>query len=313
MNNTNLPPLPPTHTINSDTCALVQLYLGIAADLSDDQRWLLSRHLQDCPDCSQEWEMLGRVNRSVASLKSSQPSARVDQAVRAAIIAKTQQRRVRQALFSPGKLVATGVSSFGIIVIVALFIIMNLPTRFQLPEQLSWNHYILYYSQTMTDNTGKQYHIQTYHNLETNQMNVETVMGDEIHVETVSDTHETLGKDIMHHIAQWDISDWSSDDSLFNLKELRSDLHTGKAQYLGQDSFQGQEVYRIRTARGVTLLLNMQYLPVNVLQTDGKQGSAPMYERISWLQPGQIPGSMWQMEVPPDYKMGRLPPQPKLE
>ncbi|HEY4384500.1 MAG TPA: hypothetical protein VGN34_08525, partial [Ktedonobacteraceae bacterium] len=299
MNNTDLPPLPPTDKIHPEVCALVKRYLAIAADLPDEQRHQLSYHLQHCPDCAREWRMLDPVTKAISHMARSQPSSQVDQAVMAAIAATTQHTRShrRNRLLSRGSLVAALAACLSIIAIATLLFVLNVQQSFQLPANLSWNNYVLYHSQVMTGSDGKQYQIQTYHNLATNQMNVTTKMGNQLQVEAVSDAHQTLGMDTMHHVAQWDADAWSSDDSLFDLAQLRSDLQTGKAVYLGKETFQGQEVYRIRTAQGDILLLDSHYMPVNVLEVN-QQADEPMYEQVSWLSPTRVPSSIWQMDIP---------------
>jgi len=315
MKQTDLPPLPLVETVSPKACSVVKSYLAIASDLPDDQRHRLSYHLQHCASCSQEWRLLSSVTNMVSRVEASQPSSRVDQAVMLAIAASGRQQihRRQRASLSQGRFITAIAACIGAIAIAAFLLVFNLQSHFQLPANLSWNSYVLYHSQMMTASDGSQYHIQTYHNMATDQMNVETSKGNEVDVEVVSDTHQTLGMDTMHHVAQWDATKWMSDDSLFDLPQLRADLQSGKAIYLGTDTFQGKSVYRIRTAQGMILLLDHNYMPVNVLETNGKQAAQPMYEQVSWLAPTKVPNSMWQMDVPQGYKMGQLPTRPTLQ
>jgi hypothetical protein len=313
MNNTDLPPLPAIATSDPEICNLVQRYLAIETDLSDEQRRLLSYHLQHCSTCVREWQILNNVTRAITSLEGSQPSARVDQAVMAAIAASTRTTQRRRFLLPRRQYITIIAACLSMLLIATLLIITNLQTTFRLPANLSWNSSVLYYTRTMIASNGKEYHIQTYHNLATNQMNVETVMGNQVHVETISNAHQTLGIDMMHRVAQWDANAWSSDDSLFNLDGLRHDLQTGKAVYLGKGHFKGQEVYQVRTPERQILLLDMDYMPVNVLETENQTNQKPMYEEISWLAPEKVPGTMWQMDVPQGYRMGQLPSHPRFQ
>jgi hypothetical protein len=313
MNNIDLPPLPPTDQITPEVCSLVKRYLAIVDDLPEEQRHQIFYHLQHCPDCAREWQVLNTVTRAISLMPSSHPSPQVDQAVLAAIAAATQQRlsRRRKGLRSRGGLIATLAACLSAVAVAALLLVLHMQQSFQLPANLSWNSYVLYHTQTMTGSDGQHYHIQTYDNLATNQMYVKTEAG-QFQIEAVSDNKQTLGMDTTHHIAQWDAEAWSSDDSLFNLAQLRSDLKTGKAAYLGKDTFQGQEVYRIRTAQGDILLLDSDYMPVNVLEVH-QQSNEPVYERISWLSPTQVPNSTWEMDIPPGYTLGHLPPHPAMQ
>jgi hypothetical protein len=289
--------------------------MAIASDLPDDQRHILSYHLQHCVSCAQEWRLLSSVTNKISRIEASQPSARVDQAVMLAIAASGRQQihRRQRASISQGRFITAIAACVGAIAIAGFLLVFNLQSHFQLPANLTWNSYVLYHSQMMTASDGSQYHVQTYHNMATDQMNVETSMGNKVDVEVVSDTHQTLGMDMMHHVAQWDAASWMSDDSQFDLSQLRADLQSGKASYLGTDTFKGQSVYRIRTAQGTILLLDHNYMPVNVLETDSKQIEQPMYDQVAWLAPAKVPSSMWQMGVPKDFKMGQLPAHPTMQ
>lgn len=182
---------------------------------------------------------------------------------------------------------------------------------FHLPAKLSWSGYVLYHSETRIDTTGEHYQINTYHNLGTDTMHVETVMAGSLDVVAVSDPHETLGLDMMHHVAQWGVRGWSVDETPFDLPELRTDLATNNATYLDTDMFHGQPVYRIRCRNGLVLLLDMNYKPVNVLRGAVGQGTGePIYDTLTLMPQTMVASSMWNMSVPAGFTMGTLPQRP---
>src|SRR6266700_758926 len=179
---------------------------------------------------------------------------------------------------------------------------------FALPANLTWNGFVLYHSQTMMSSSGQQFKVETYQDLASGRMNIETVMGNKLDVVLVGDAHETLGMDMMKHVAQWDANGWKLDSSMFDLKQLRQQLKNGQAVYDGKVTFQGQSVYRIRYPDNKILLLNMNYMPVNVLeQPAGAQTAVPMYSKVQVLSSSNVPGAMWSMNVPQGFKMGTLP------
>jgi hypothetical protein len=182
---------------------------------------------------------------------------------------------------------------------------------FALPADLSWSGYVLYHAETKIGANGMRYHINCYHDLGTGRMRVETSAGDNLDIVTVGDKQSLLGEDVIHHVAQWGASNWSVDDSIFDMAQLRSDLQTNRAFYEGRGYFDGQEVYRIRTRNGLVLLLDMHYRPVNVLRSAGSSHAGePIYERLSMLPASQIPDALWNMNVPEGFQMGRLPEGP---
>ena len=185
------------------------------------------------------------------------------------------------------------------------------PQAFLLPTTLTWAGLVLYHTETRLDKDGQRYQVNCYHDLRNDHVNVETVQVGTLDVVAVSDAHKTLGLDMMHHVAQWGASDWMIDDSMFNLGRLQDDLRTRQDVYLGTDQFQGQEVYRIRVKNGLVMLLDMHYMPVNVLRGAVGPGTGePMYDTLRLLQPAQVPNYMWNMNVPADFKMGALPARP---
>lgn len=336
----DLPPLPPTNVSGPAVCANIRLYLAVWDDLSPLQKQVVSQHMQSCPDCNRELQLMKRSTHLVACLDTSEPSARVDEAVMAAIASRSHSlqsakptslsaRRQASAPRRAGRGMPSMVAMGGIAAAVLLaaflssaYFIMGIgqphPTAivgqsqgvFALPANLSWNNYVLFYKQTTTSAQGNQYRITSYHNMSDDSMRTETVMDDKVDVLLVKDQQKSLALDLMHHVAQWDVQSWAVDDSMFDLATLRKDLQSGRATYLGKDTFQGQPVYRVRTAQGDILLLNMQYLPVNAL-AKGQQapGSKPMFDQLQWLQPGQVSNAIWDMKVPANFKMGTISAQ----
>ncbi|HEV2660513.1 MAG TPA: hypothetical protein VGU68_07900 [Ktedonobacteraceae bacterium] len=329
MNSTDLPPLPPPGSTGPEVCSVINLYLGVARDLNPYQARVVAGHLQICPVCARAQRQLGRVTNFIASLEGSEPSARVDQAVMAAIAARSRNQSLStpQPFMRPATPYRAaprrrpvrlgGLVAAAAVLIVGLFSVLHFvlpgPTQsaFAVPANVSWDAYVLHHTQTMTDSKGQSYHVESYHNMANDDMNVETTLDGKLDVMVVSDGHQTLGIDMMKHVAQWNADAWSSDDSIFDLTQLRKDLQSGKATYLGKGQFQGKEVYRIRDDTGDVLLLDMQYRPVNVLEnTSSSDAGKPMYDKLELLKPTQVPDSMWTMTVPAHVKMGTLPPKP---
>jgi hypothetical protein len=148
--------------------------------------------------------------------------------------------------------------------------------------------------------------------MSTDSANIEVVIPGKIDIVVVKDAQKSLGLDMMHQVAQWGAPDWiQSDTSMFDLNRLRKELQTGQATYLGQAVYEGQSVYRVRLPEGNILLLDAHYMPVNVLENGDDSGTGkPMYNTLRWLPPSQVPSSMWDMTVPPNFNMGALPSQP---
>ncbi len=327
MNNTDLPPLPPIGATGPEVCAVVRLYLAVSHDLNPYQIRAITGHLQICLNCAREQRLISRATQLVAGLEASQPSACVDQAVMAAIAARSRNRAPAPPPFmrpatpyrnSPRRipvrlagLVAAAAVLVTATVSLLYFAFLGPSTAFAVPASISWNSYVIYHSQTVVDSKGQSYHVESYHDMATDDMNVETTIAGKLDVMAISDGHKTLGIDMMHDVAQWNADAWMTDDSIFDLTQLRKDLNSDKAIYLGKGQFQGQDVYRIRDDAGVVLLLDMQYKPVNVLQdaTDSSTGK-PVYDKFQLLVPKQVPDSMWDMKVPPKVKMGSLPAKP---
>jgi anti-sigma factor RsiW len=323
----DLPPLPAQGNSGPQVCAVIQLYLALLDDLSPEQVQAVSRHLDACTRCMQELQRLQRATRLVASLPASLPSPRVDQAVLAALTTR-QEEQVQPQLrlsMSPrrakrqarprllGRLAAVVVLVLAILTGIHLF---GLPApgggpAFALPATLAWSSYVVYHSQMRIAGDGTPYQIDTYHDLGTGRLHVETVMDDMLDVVVIGDEHAMLGKDMMHHIAQWGATAWSVDDSAFDLAHLRQALQARSAVYLGIGRFHGQNVYRIRYHDGLVLLLDMQYKPVNLLR--GADGSTPgesIYAVFKLMPVSQVPASMWDMHIPLGFHLGTLPQKP---
>src|SRR5437588_12141611 len=84
---TELPPIPVRDDSGPQDCAVIQLYLALLDDLPPEQVEAVSRHLDTCEQCTRELQRMQRTTRLVASLPASEPSARVDRAILAALAA----------------------------------------------------------------------------------------------------------------------------------------------------------------------------------------------------------------------------------
>jgi hypothetical protein len=317
--NADLPPLPDISRRGPQVCATFRLYLAVLHDLPPDQVLLVQTHVQTCADCAREHHLLEHVTQLVISLPASTPSNRVDQTVMAAIAAKgnghtpihptIQPPARKRRLWLTGQLAAAAVLLLALVMVIHFTnLLPSSQPAFALPNTLSWNGYVLYLSETRIAANGERYHVTTYHILGTSHMHVETTMPGSLDVVAIGDEHDMLGMDMTHHIAQRGAHTWSVDDSIFNAEELRNELKTHQAMFLGKDRFQSQDVYRIRCANGLVILLNMYYQPVNVLS--GIDTGEPMYETLALLPASQVPESMWDMTIPPGFQMGKLPERP---
>jgi len=325
--NPDVPPIPAPGDAGPQVCAVVQLYLALLDELSPEQVQAVFRHLDACERCTRELQRLRRTTRLVASLPASEPSPHVDQAILAALAAPQEEPVPPQApLFAPprrvkrqarlrflGQLAAAAVLVLATIAGIHLFSLSSpgAGSPFALPATLSWSGYVVYHRQTGRADDGTPYQIDTYHDLGTGQMHVETVMDDLLDVVAVGDEHAMLGKDMMHHVAQWGAAAWSVDDSAVELAHLRQALQTRSAVYLGTGRFQGQEVNCIRYSNGLVLLLDMQYKPVNLLRgVDGSGPGEPIYAVFKLMPVSQVSASMWDMRIPAGFHLGTLPQKP---
>lgn len=348
MNNTDLPPLPALDEAGPEVCATIRLYLAVWDDLSPVQVRQVSSHVLACADCAREQRLMRHATQLVGYLEPSEPSARVDQAVMAAIAARSQKGNVKlaRALGSPTPIgsrrrksiarVAAFVAIAAAIVLVVLAALSarnflgggggiagsqppptggnttTKPVAFSIPANVSWNNYTLYHIQTMSGTNGGKYTVTSYHNMADDSMHVETVRQGRIEVVMISDGQKSLGLDMKNHVAQWGADAWGVDESMFDLTSLRNDLKSGKATFKDKSTFNGQDVYRIQMSNGDVLLLDMHYLPVNVMESGSNSTAKPMYDTLEFMPTSKVPDSIWDMSVPKGFKMGALPAKPQM-
>ena len=336
MDNTNVPPLPAANQSGPEVCAVIRLYLAIIDDLTEEQAALLNAHVAKCVACGEEFRILERATLLVGSGAATAPSRRVDAAIRAMIEGRGQRQQpvttphpifvstpafITRRLAPRRRLVSlAGGLVTAAIVLLALFASLHfssifdttsMHTAFALPANLSWKQYVLYHSETRIDAGGQLYQVDSYDELDTGNMRVETKMENQVDVIAVGNNQETVGMDMLHHVAQMGADQWMVDDSLFDLQQLRHDFQTKDATYIGTDTFRGLAVYRIRYKDGFVMLLDMQYRPVNVLRGAVGPGTGePIYTSLQLLPPSKVSPSMWDMSIPPGYHMGTLPAQP---
>ena len=311
---------------NSRECETARQYLAVWDDLTTEQRHTVAAHVRSCPSCSTEHLAMNQVTRLIASLEASSPSARVDTAVMEAIAAQnkrgqvlhllpiSRQKRRKSTLQVAGLLVAAAVVLVATFATVRFTKMPSSTQAFLLPAALSWSGYVLYHSQTKIDTKGKRYRVASYDWLASGSINVETVQEGSVDVVLIEHGVNNLGMDEMHHVAQENVQGWGIDmsqESLFDMNEVRHELNTHQASYLDTDSFHGTDVYRIRCENGLVLLLDMHYRPVNILAGAVGPGTGePIYDTVSLLPPTKVPPSMWNMQIPTGFKMGVLPAQP---
>lgn len=321
--NTDLPPLPAADQVGPEVCAIVRLYLAVSDDLPLEQVQLINAHIVNCAACGEEFRMLERATRLVSSPAGSAPSPRVDRAIRALTAGQpTRQRpvaafrpvpqraRTRRVAWIAGELVAAAALVLVLFAATHFFGLIGgsgAPQGFVIPANLSWSQYVLFHSETLTGTHGEVYQVDSYHDLDTGAIHVETKMDNQLDVVAVSDGHNTLGMDMIHHVAEMDANAWSVDDSMFDLKTLRHNLLARSDTYLGTAVFQGKTVYRVLSQTGLIMLLDMQYRPVNLLSAS--TGKA-VYTTLQLIPASQVSSSMWDMSVPQGYHMGTLPAKP---
>ncbi len=325
----DFPPFPTPGARGPQVCVSVRFYLAIINDLPLEQTRILSEHLQTCPGCAAEFRLLHHATRLVAALPESAPSARVDAAILAALTGRSELprrlqmekqtdprvsalRKDRSARRS-GAAVLALVAALLVLVLAGMFLrglIFPTAPAFELPANLSWNGYVLHYTQTRLDAHGQSYQVDVYQDLGTNQMHIESSMPGQFDVIVVATPTTMLGKDMMHHVVQIGsrVEGWAVDGSLFMLTRLRQDLATHHAIYLGLGTFQGQQVYQMRASNGQVLLLNLHYLPVGVVRgVSGPGNGIPVYESYQLMTSAQVSDSMWDTSIPSGFRMGRLP------
>lgn len=337
MNPGDFPPFPATGARGPQACKAVRFYLAIVDDLPFEQVSILSTHIHTCPACATEFRLLQNTTHLIAALPPSIPAAHVDQAILVAIARRgktfrgsiqlhteksrnTEPIARRLPVRKPPRRRPTGmlvgVAVLFLLILIGIFLrglifpASNNSQAFQFPHNLSWNGYVLHYTQTMASGQEEHYQVEVYQDLGTNQMHIESSMPNQFDVIVVTDTQTMLGKDMMHHVAQIGnmVQPWAINGSLFDLTHLRQNLATHHMNYLGQETYEGQKVYLVQTDSGHVLLLNMQYLPVNVLQYFTTPGTGtPLYTTFNLMPSTSVSDSMWNMQVPSDFHMGRLP------
>ena len=323
MNSTDLPPIPKVGEYGPQVCDTVRLYLAVLDDLSPEQVDLLFKHVETCSACSEEFQLMNGATNLVGGLDATSPARRVDAAIMALQFDQHGMRTRKPVKLAPLRRRSIKIISQAVVAIAAILLFMFLtathfiafaPSRantFELPANLSWSNYVLYHSETRTGANGMVYHVESYHDLGTNNMHVETMADGQVDVVVVGDEQAMLGMDMLHHVAQWNADAWAVDDSVFDLAVLRSELQTKSSVYLDKESFRGQEVYRIHCKDGLVMLLDMNYMPVNVLQGSSNSDMAkPMYDSLKLMPASEIPTSMWDMSIPSGFQMGTLPAKP---
>ena len=340
MSTTHLPPLPPSESHDAHTCAIVRLYLAVWNDLTPAQRDMASAHIAICERCTHEQRLMSRVTFLLSSLEESQPSQRVDMAVMAAIAAHSQRQQEGRSRSIPGIYAGNDIQQYqrrwnpldnsfrsisilvaAAVVLLAVFSTMRFTKQatgvFLLPSTLSWSAYILYHTQRETDENGQVYRIESYHDLSSQRVRVETMQGnslDVVYIGNMNASMPSLAMDEVHHVAQWDATSWNintTTESMFDLSELRHELQNQTAVYADEDRFRGQVVYRIRCKNGLMLLLDMHYHPVNVLAgAIGTGTGEPLFDNLQMLPKQNFDSSMWNMQVPSGFTMGALPAKP---
>ena len=323
MNSTHLPPLPKEGESGPQVCNTVRLYLAVLDDLSPEQVTLLFKHVETCSTCSEEFQLMNGATHLVGGLDASSPSRRVDTAIMALQFDQNGMRTRKPVMLAPLRGRSIKIISQAVVAIAAILLFMFLTathfiafapsraTTFELPANLSWSNYVLHHSETRTGANGMVYHVESYHDLGTNNMHVETMADGQVDVVVVGDEQAMLGMDMLHHVAQWNADAWAVDDSVFDLAVLRSELQTKSSVYLDKESFRGQEVYRIHCKDGLVMLLDMNYMPVNVLQgSSNSDMTKPMYDTLKLTPASEMHASMWDMSIPPGFHMGTLPAKP---
>ncbi|HKF36067.1 MAG TPA: hypothetical protein VKB35_04140, partial [Ktedonobacteraceae bacterium] len=187
MNNTDLPPVPRTGESGPQVCVTMRLYLAILDDLSPEQVNQVFRHVSICQTCTAEYQLMNSATHLVADLPTTSPSPRVDAAIMALATPTVRNGAQSRKLVRPvrprrrltwliGQLAVAAVLLIGLLT--ATHFIGLAPggsQAFRLPPNLSWSGYVLYHTQTMTGANGMIYQVESYHDLSTDRMHVETV------------------------------------------------------------------------------------------------------------------------------------------
>ena len=77
----DLPPIPSTGEKGPHVCDIIQLYLGILAELPPEQARLVLEHVRTCNDCTAVQRQMEQATWLLAGLPASIPSERIDHAV----------------------------------------------------------------------------------------------------------------------------------------------------------------------------------------------------------------------------------------
>lgn len=329
----DLPELPSFAASGPEVCVIIAVYLAVWDDLTGEQQQKVLSHVQTCTNCTAEQHRLHAVTHLMQHLHESSPSAHVDQAVAAVIATRTSKGMYATDRGSTSPFSMRTHAPFNvafswrvtILVAAAAVVLLTVVTTvrftrnsvdtssqvFLLPATLTWAGFVLYHSETRMSKNGQSYTVIAYHNMHDGHMHVETVQQGMLDVVAMSDEHETLGLDMMHHVAQWGADNWMVDESMFNLGALQHELRVNHNAYLGTAQFNGETVYRIRLDNGLVLLLDKQYMPVNVLRGVSSSGvGKPLYDTLRLLKPAQVSSAMWDMHVPSGFTMGVLPANP---
>ena len=201
MNSTHLPPLPKEEESGPQVCNTVRLYLAVLDDLSPEQVTLLFKHVETCSTCSEEFQLMNGATHLVGGLDASSPSRRVDTAIMALQFDQNGMRTRKPVMLAPLRGRSIKIISQAVVAIAAILLFMFLtathfiafaPSRanaFELPANLSWSNYVLYHSETRTGANGMVYHVESYHDLGTNNMHVETMADEQVDVVVVVGVH----------------------------------------------------------------------------------------------------------------------------
>jgi hypothetical protein len=304
-----LPPL--SSTISPETCEIAHLYLAVERDLTPSQQQMLHDHLRTCATCRQEQAAIQQADMLLANWHSPEPSSALDQVILQQI--QSPETLPKRASVPSRRLALLAAVAILLVVLSGGFFIWQLvappaPTALELPEQLRWNTYVLYSTKTLQNSQGETYQVRTYYDFREQRSRQEFVQPGKLDVVILRDGEQTLGLDLIHHLVQQDVHDWPQIDmSSFDLDQLRHDLATGKAVYQRKESYHNQDVYAIHTPQNTTLLLDMHFMPVNVME---EQTQGMMYDELEWLPPLSVPGNIWDMRIPEQFSPGTLPPVP---
>ncbi len=165
----------------------MRLYLAVLDDLTPEQVDLLFKHVEKCSACGEEFQLVIETTRRVGSLAVSAPSPSVNAAIMALHYSRNEIGSGKPAKRVPLRSRSIRMISQAVVAIAAILLFMFLtathfiafaPSRanaFELPANLSWSNYVLYHSETINGANGMVYHVESYHDLGSNHMHVETM------------------------------------------------------------------------------------------------------------------------------------------